>query len=55
MVIIMGTETYDGRERRYVDYPISDLIHMMGKASRQDKRFQWHLRNLLSHPQEGAT
>jgi len=37
MVIIMGTETYDGRERRYVDYPISDLIHMMGKASRQDQ------------------
>jgi len=37
MIIIMGTETYDGRERRYVEYPISDLIHMMGKASRQDK------------------
>mmetsp|Transcript_7976 Transcript_7976/g.22253 ORF Transcript_7976/g.22253 Transcript_7976/m.22253 type:complete len:1913 (+) Transcript_7976:252-5990(+) len=37
MVIIMGTETYDGRERRYVDNPISDLIHMMGKASRPDQ------------------
>lgn len=37
MVIIMGTETYDGRERRYVDYPITNLIHMMGKASRQDQ------------------
>lgn len=37
MVIIMGTETYDGRERRYVDYPITDLIHMIGKASRQDQ------------------
>mmetsp|Transcript_13763 Transcript_13763/g.20677 ORF Transcript_13763/g.20677 Transcript_13763/m.20677 type:complete len:1176 (+) Transcript_13763:3-3530(+) len=35
LVVIMGTETYDGRERRYVDYPISDLLHMMGKASRQ--------------------
>jgi pre-mRNA-splicing helicase BRR2 len=31
----MGTETYDGKERRYIDYPISDLLHMMGKASRQ--------------------
>ena len=35
LVVIMATETYDGRERRYVDYPISDLLHMMGKASRQ--------------------
>jgi pre-mRNA-splicing helicase BRR2 len=35
IVVIMGTETYDGRERRYVDYPIADLLHIMGKASRQ--------------------
>jgi pre-mRNA-splicing helicase BRR2 len=35
LVVIMGTEVFDGRERRYVDYPISDLLHMMGKASRQ--------------------
>ena len=31
LVVIMGTETYDGKERRYIDYPISDLLHMMGK------------------------
>ena len=31
----MGTKTYDRRERKYIDYPISDLLHMMGKASRQ--------------------
>ena len=31
----MGTETFDGRERRYVDFPIADLLHMMGMASRQ--------------------
>lgn len=36
LVIIMGTESYDGKERRYIDYPISDLLHMMGKATRQD-------------------
>jgi len=36
LVIIMGTESFDGKERRYVDYPISDLLHMMGKATRQD-------------------
>lgn len=31
LVIIMGTETYDGRERRHVDYRIVDLLHMMGR------------------------
>mmetsp|Transcript_17823 Transcript_17823/g.25189 ORF Transcript_17823/g.25189 Transcript_17823/m.25189 type:complete len:2374 (+) Transcript_17823:76-7197(+) len=35
LVVIMGTEKFDGRERRYIDYPIGDLLHMMGKASRQ--------------------
>mmetsp|Transcript_29597 Transcript_29597/g.28463 ORF Transcript_29597/g.28463 Transcript_29597/m.28463 type:complete len:877 (-) Transcript_29597:33-2663(-) len=35
LVVIMGTETFDGRERRYLDYPIADLLNMMGKASRQ--------------------
>jgi len=35
LVVIMGTETFDGRERRYVDYPIADILHMMGMASRQ--------------------
>ena len=35
LVVVMGTEAFDGRERRYVDYPIADLLHIMGKASRQ--------------------
>ena len=35
LVIVMGTESFDGRERRYVDYPIADLLHIMGMASRQ--------------------
>ena len=30
LTIVMGTETYDGREKRHVDYPISDLIRMLG-------------------------
>jgi pre-mRNA-splicing helicase BRR2 len=33
LVVIMGTETYDGRERRHVDYKISDMLHMMGRHS----------------------
>ena len=28
----MGTEVYDGSERRYTDLPITDLLHMMGKV-----------------------
>ncbi len=35
VVVVMGTEYYEGREHRYVDYPITDLLHMMGLASRQ--------------------
>jgi pre-mRNA-splicing helicase BRR2 len=31
LVVVMGTEFYDGREGRHVDYPIVDLIHMMGR------------------------
>lgn len=33
LVVIMGTETYDGRERRHVDYKIRDMLHMMGRYS----------------------
>jgi pre-mRNA-splicing helicase BRR2 len=35
LIVVMGTEAFDGRERRYVDYPIADLLHIMGMASRQ--------------------
>jgi pre-mRNA-splicing helicase BRR2 len=35
LVVIMGTEAYDGRERRYVDYPVVQLLHMLGRACRQ--------------------
>lgn len=31
LIVIMGTESYDGREKRHVDYPIVDLLHMMGR------------------------
>eukprot|EP00455_Lapot_gusevi_P039579 TRINITY_DN443_c0_g2_i2.p1 TRINITY_DN443_c0_g2~~TRINITY_DN443_c0_g2_i2.p1 ORF type:complete len:1189 (+),score=464.92 TRINITY_DN443_c0_g2_i2:195-3569(+) len=34
MVIIMGTQKYDGREHRHSDYPITDIIQMMGRACR---------------------
>jgi pre-mRNA-splicing helicase BRR2 len=31
LVVVMGTESYDGREGRHVDYPIVDLLHMIGR------------------------
>lgn len=34
MVIIMGVQTYEGKEHRYVDYPFTDILQMMGKACR---------------------
>jgi pre-mRNA-splicing helicase BRR2 len=33
-VIIMGVQTYEGREHRYVDYAIADVLQMMGRACR---------------------
>jgi pre-mRNA-splicing helicase BRR2 len=35
MVIVMDTVYFEGREHRFVDYPITDILHMIGRASRQ--------------------
>lgn len=34
MVIIMGVQFYEGKEHRYVDYPVMDVLQMTGKACR---------------------
>jgi pre-mRNA-splicing helicase BRR2 len=34
LVVIMGSQYYEGKEHRYVDYPIPDVLQMMGRASR---------------------
>nr|XP_032829466.1 activating signal cointegrator 1 complex subunit 3 [Petromyzon marinus] len=34
LVIIKGTEYFDGKTRRYVDFPITDVLQMMGRAGR---------------------
>jgi len=31
LVIVKGTEFYDGKTKRYVDFPITDVLQMMGK------------------------
>jgi len=33
-VIIKGTEYYDGKQSRYVDMPVTDVLQMMGRAGR---------------------
>lgn len=37
LVILMGTQYFEGREHRYVDYPLSEVLHMFGKALRPSK------------------
>uniref|UniRef100_T1L4H7 Activating signal cointegrator 1 complex subunit 3 n=1 Tax=Tetranychus urticae TaxID=32264 RepID=T1L4H7_TETUR len=34
LVVIKGTEFYDGKIHRYVDFPITDVLQMMGRAGR---------------------
>ena len=34
LVIIKGTEFFDGKTRRYVDFPITDVLQMIGRAGR---------------------
>lgn len=31
---LQGTEYYDGKSKRYVDFPITDILQMMGRAGR---------------------
>ena len=32
MVIIMGVQYYEGKEHRYVDYPVMDVLQMLGRG-----------------------
>ncbi|GMH17017.1 hypothetical protein Nepgr_018858 [Nepenthes gracilis] len=34
LVIIKGTEYYDGKLKRYIDFPVTDILQMMGRAGR---------------------
>ncbi|TPX36711.1 hypothetical protein SmJEL517_g01209 [Synchytrium microbalum] len=36
LVVVMGTQYYEGREHRYSDYPIADVLQMMGRASKTE-------------------
>ena len=34
LVIVKGTEFYDAAQKRYVDFPLTDLLQMIGRAGR---------------------
>ena len=34
LVVVKGTEFFDAKTRRYVDYPVTDVLQMMGRAGR---------------------
>jgi pre-mRNA-splicing helicase BRR2 len=34
LVIVMGTQFFEGREHRYIDYAISEILQMFGRATR---------------------
>ena len=34
LVVMMDTQYYEGRDHRYVDYPITDVLQMVGLAGR---------------------
>ncbi|KAK3311268.1 Sec63 Brl domain-containing protein [Chaetomium strumarium] len=37
LVIVMGTQYFEGREHRYVDYPLSEVLQMFGRAVQPSK------------------
>ena len=49
LVIVMGTQYFEGREHRYVDYPLSEVLHMFGKSLRPSK--DGHGKGVLLLPQ----
>jgi hypothetical protein len=34
MVILMGVQYYEGKEHRYIDYPVMDVLQMIGRDCR---------------------
>jgi len=34
LVVVKGTEYFDGKTKKYVDFPITDVLQMMGRAGR---------------------
>ncbi|SPQ96759.1 Sec63 Brl domain [Plasmodiophora brassicae] len=53
LCVIKGTEYYDAAKNKYVDYPITDIIQMMGRAGRpQYKDSEAHACVLVHQPKK---
>ncbi|OAA63683.1 pre-mRNA splicing factor [Niveomyces insectorum RCEF 264] len=50
LVVVMGTQYFDGREHRYVDYPLSEVLQMFGYALRPAREASGRSRGVLMLP-----
>ncbi|PBJ73680.1 ATP-dependent RNA helicase [Trypanosoma cruzi cruzi] len=53
MVVVKGTEYYDGRTKNYVDYPITDVLQMVGRAGRPQFDTEGVAQVLCHEPKKG--
>ena len=46
LVVVMDTQFYDGKNHSYEDYPVTDVLQMIGKANRPlvDEEGRWSVR-----------
>ena len=40
LVVVKGTEFFDGKLGRYVDCPVTDVLQMMGRAGRPVRKLR---------------
>ncbi|CAK7215283.1 Pre-mRNA-splicing helicase BRR2 [Sporothrix curviconia] len=50
LVVVMGTQHFDGHEHRYVDYPVSEVLQMFGKSLKPAREAQGRSRGVLMVP-----
>lgn len=53
LVIVKGTEFYDGKTKSYVDYPITDVLQMIGRAGRPQFDTEGVAQVLCHEPKKG--
>jgi activating signal cointegrator complex subunit 3 len=51
-VIVKGTEFYNGKQQRYVDMPVTDVLQMMGRAGRPQFDTQAYAVILVHEPKK---
>lgn len=53
MVVVKGTEFYDGKTKTYVDFPITDVLQMIGRAGRPQFDNEGIAQVLCHEPKKG--